>query len=114
MSKAIVLMCKRADISAEDFRRHLMETHIPLLAKLPGLQRVVNNHVLASVDGSPPPYDLIGEAWFPSAEAMQAAYGGPEGQAVVADVPNFLDPAQIRILIVEEAEAGPSDSDEKG
>jgi uncharacterized protein (TIGR02118 family) len=101
-------------MSAEDFRRHLEETHLPLLAKLPGLQRVVNNHVLASVDGSPPPYDLIGEAWFPSAEAMQAAYGGPEGQAVATDVPNFVDPAQIRILIVEEAEAGASDRDEMG
>jgi hypothetical protein len=33
---------------------------------------------------------------------------------VVADVPNFLDPAQLRILIVEEAEAGASDRDEMG
>jgi len=106
MSKVIVLMRKRAGMNAEDFRRYLEDTHVPLLAKLPALQRVVNNHVLASADGSPPPYDLIGEAWFPSAEAMQAAYGGPEGQAVIADVPNFLDPAELRILIVEEAEAG--------
>ena len=37
-----------------------------------------------------------------------------EGQAVVADVPNFLDLAQLRILIVEEAEAGASDRDEMG
>lgn len=100
-------MRKRSGISDEDFRRHLEETHVPLLAKLPGLQRLVNNHVLATVDGSPPPYDLIGEAWYPSAEAMQAAYAGPEGEAVIADVPNYVDAAQLRILIVEEAEAVP-------
>jgi uncharacterized protein (TIGR02118 family) len=105
MSKVIVLMRMRPGMNAEDFRRYLEDTHVPLLAKLPGVQRLVNNHVLASADGSPPPYDLIGEAWFSSAEAMQAAYAGPEGQAVMADVPNFLDPAELRILIVEEAEA---------
>src|SRR2546423_8888352 len=104
MSKAIVLMRKRAEMDAEEFRRYLEQSHVPLIAKLPGLQRLVINYVLASADGSSAPYDAIAEDSFPSPEMMQAAFSGPEGQALIADVPNFLDPAQLRILIVEEAE----------
>jgi uncharacterized protein (TIGR02118 family) len=104
MTKALVLMRKRAGMGAEDFRRHLEETHLPLVAKLPGLQRLVMNHVLGSADGAPPPYDAISEDWFESAEVMQAAFSGPQGQALAADVPNFVDPAQLGLLIVEEVE----------
>jgi uncharacterized protein (TIGR02118 family) len=104
MSKAIVLLRKRPDMSTDDFRRHLEDTHLPLVAKLPGLQRVVINHVLPSADGSAQPYDAIAEDWFESVEVAQAALASPESQAIMADMPNFLDSAHVTILPVEEAE----------
>ena len=75
-----------------------------LLERLPGLRRLVLNDVLPGPDGAPGPCDGISEDWFESPEAMQAAFASPEGQAVAADTPNFLDPALIQIVIVNEEE----------
>jgi hypothetical protein len=35
---------------------------------------------------------------------MQAAFAGPEGQAVIADTSSFADVARFQVLIVEEFE----------
>jgi uncharacterized protein (TIGR02118 family) len=43
----------------------------------------------ASLDTSAPPYYLIAELTFPSAEALAAALASPEGQAAAADIANF-------------------------
>ncbi len=104
MIKVMVLLRRRPDSSAPDFRRHLEETHLPLVARLPGLQRLVANHVQASAGGGVQPYDAIVEDWFSTPDAMQGAFTGPEGQAVSRDVPSFIDPDQLRVLVVEEAE----------
>jgi uncharacterized protein (TIGR02118 family) len=104
MVKVMVLVRKRSDMGADGFRRHLDEVHLPLVTRLPGLERLVANHVLASADGSTPPYDAVMEDWFSSMEAMQAGFAGPEGQAVAADFPTFADPQELRILVVQEAE----------
>ena len=61
---------------------------------MPGYRRSVINYVLPNPDGSAPAYDGIGETWFASAEAFQSAMASPEGQAVFADTPNFLDVTQ--------------------
>jgi uncharacterized protein (TIGR02118 family) len=104
MTKAVILMRKRPDLSAEDFRRYADENHLPLVSRLPGLQRLVVNYVLAEAQGGDPVYDAIAEDWFETPEAMQAAFMSPEGQAVVADTANFLDTAHLRVLVIEEVE----------
>jgi hypothetical protein len=38
---------------------------------------------------------------------MGAALASPEGQAVAADVPNFLDPSRSALLVVDEEEEVP-------
>ena len=100
--KVIVLMPRRADMSPEDFKQHLRETHLPLVAKLPGLRRLVVNWVLHEPNGPPPAYDAVAEDWFDDAAAMGAALASPEGQAVAADVPNYLDLSRFALLVVEE------------
>jgi uncharacterized protein (TIGR02118 family) len=100
--KVIVLLPRRADMSPEAFGQHLRETHLPLVTKLPGLRRLVVNWVLPDPNGSPPAYDAVAEDWFDDAAAMGAAFASPEGQAVAADVPNYLDPSRVALLVVEE------------
>ena len=102
MVKVIVLLPRRADMSPEAFQQHLRETHLPLAARLPGLRRLVVNWVLPDPNRPPPAYDAVAEDWFEDAAAMGAAVASPEGQAVAADVPKFLDSSRFALLVVEE------------
>ena len=45
--------------------------------------------MLATPDGSAPPYYLIAELFFDDPEALQTALGTSEGQAAAGDVTNF-------------------------
>ena len=100
--KLMVLLPRRADLSREAFDRYLRDTHAPLVARLPGLRRLVVNHVLPDPGGAAPAYDAISEDWFDSPEALQAALASPEGQAVNADAPNLLDLARLQFFVVQE------------
>ena len=104
MIKAIVLIPKREDMSSEEFRRYVDETHLPLVTRLPGLRRLLINYAQPNPDGTAPLYDGVGEDWFESPEAMQAAFAGAEGQAVMADTGNFADVARMQVLVVDEVE----------
>ncbi|WP_071288199.1 EthD family reductase [Mycolicibacterium llatzerense] len=70
------------------FREYYLSTHVPLAVKLPGLQSSWYTLDVAAVEGESPVF-AIWEGEFESVEAMVAAIGSPEGQAVVADVPNY-------------------------
>ena len=101
MVKVIVLMPRRGDMSREDFQQYLRETHLPLVTRLPGLRRLVVNWVRPDPNEPPPAY-AVAEDWFDDPAAMGAALASPEGQAVAADTPNFLDPSRLAFLVVEE------------
>jgi uncharacterized protein (TIGR02118 family) len=100
--KVIVLLPRRGDMSPEAFGQYLRETHLPLVTKLPGLRRLVVNWVLPDPNEPPPAYDAVSEDWFDDPAAMGAALASPEGQAVAADVPNYLDLSRFALLVVEE------------
>ena len=102
MAKAIVLLPRRADLSREEFERYARETHTPLVARFPGLRRLVRNFVRSDPHGPAPAYDAVFEVWFDDAVAMQAAFASPQGQAEIADGPNFLDLARFQLLVVQE------------
>jgi uncharacterized protein (TIGR02118 family) len=103
MVKVIILLPRRADRGREEFRGYLDEKHLPLVRRLPGLQRLVVNYVVPGPDGAAPSYDAVAEDWFESAEAMQAALASPEGQAVYADAQNFTDMDRLAMLVVRES-----------
>ena len=102
MVKVIILLARRDAMGWEDFTRHTRDQHLPLVAKLPGLRRLVVNHVLPDPNGPPPVYDAVAEDWFDDLASMGAAFESPEGQAVLADAPNFLDMTRLQVLAVEE------------
>ena len=103
MVKLIVLIPRRVDRSQEEFRRYLDEKHLPLVKRLPGLQRLVINYPMPAPDGTAPAYDAVAEDWFESPEAMQSAFASPEGQAVYADTPNYADVDRLALLAVHES-----------
>jgi uncharacterized protein (TIGR02118 family) len=104
MFKVLILTRRKPEISRAAFERHLREIHLPLVARLPGLRRLVVNTPVPSPDGAPPAWDAIGEDWFDSLEAWQRALASPAGQAVFADGARFSDMAGSQFLSMDEQE----------
>ena len=80
MYKAIILLSRRDDMSAEEFRSWWLDEHAPIAAQLPHLRRVTFNLVADSVE-----IDGVSELWFDSEADFEAAYSSPIGQSVAAD-----------------------------
>jgi uncharacterized protein (TIGR02118 family) len=84
------------------FEQYYRGTHIPIVKRMPGLRSyVINRGPLASVGVAP--YYLVAVLTFDSMEAIQAAMGSPEGQAVLADVPNFATGGVTIVMYETEA-----------
>ena len=71
------------------FEDYYGSTHVPLAAKIPDVARFEASLVIGTPDGSPAAYHRIAEVWFESAAVLDASMGSAEGQAAVADIPNF-------------------------
>lgn len=95
MVKLIILYGQPADPPA--FDAHYFSTHADLVAKMPGVRRF-EAAKCASLDGSPSPYYLQAELWFDDADATQACFASPEGQAAAGDVANFATGGATMLL----------------
>ena len=71
------------------FERYYAETHLPIAAKVEGVQRAEFSKVIGTPDGSPPAFYRIAELWFDSLADLQAVMATPAAQAAVADIANF-------------------------
>jgi uncharacterized protein (TIGR02118 family) len=86
---AQVLALYNMPIDPTAFEQYYHGTHIPLAKRMPGLRSyVINKGPLASGDGSSA-YYLVALLSFDSMDTLQAAIASPDGQAIVADLPNF-------------------------
>ena len=72
----------------DHFRSYYEDTHLPLVAKFPGLRGYRYSFDVAAAEGKSP-YFCVFEADFDDAAALSAARASPEGQAVRADIPNY-------------------------
>ena len=86
MVKAVVIEARKPGLTIQEFQKYWYEDHAPLVAKLPGLRRYVQNH------GIPEAYpvrtmthDGFAELWFDDLAALQRAAATPQWQAVVED-----------------------------
>ena len=86
MHRLLVLYPPPSD--RDHFRSHYEGTHLPLVAKLPGLRGYRYGIDVAVAEGESP-YYCVFEADFDDAAAYSAAMETPAGQAVRADVPNY-------------------------
>ncbi len=71
------------------FEEYYTNTHVPLVHKIPDLQRFEAARAVATPDDSELPYYRIAELYFEDVEQMQGSLGSDEGQAATADLQNF-------------------------
>jgi uncharacterized protein (TIGR02118 family) len=71
------------------FDRYYREVHIPIAKRIKGLKKWTIGKVMGTPDGAPAPYYYLADLYAESREAMEAILASPEGEAAVADVPNY-------------------------
>ncbi|GAB3889278.1 EthD family reductase [Kibdelosporangium lantanae] len=86
MHKLLVLYPEPVD--PDHFRDYYVNTHLPLVARMPGLLAWRYSFEVAAPQGQTP-YFAVFEAEFADAAAMTAARTSPQGQLVTADVANY-------------------------
>ena len=102
MIKYVTVLVRKQSMSREEFSRYWKTTHAPILQQIPGLMGYVQNHARLDPEGNEPPYDGFGELYFESLEAMREGLASPEGEATLADIPNFCDTQRLMRVFVEE------------
>ncbi|MBL3700993.1 EthD family reductase [Leucobacter luti] len=85
MHTLLVLYPEPTDRAA--FAEYYERVHLPLCAKLPGVQDI--SYALGITEPGAGPYYAMFRATFADGAALAAAMASPEGRAVEADVPNY-------------------------
>jgi uncharacterized protein (TIGR02118 family) len=101
VKKMIGLLPRRPDMSPEEFRKYWNTTHAEITAKVPGLRLYVQTMCLPAEDGDPP-YDGVAALGWDDDESMARSLATPEWQAVMDDVPKFVDTTRAVIMVGEE------------
>ncbi|MFG1909475.1 EthD family reductase [Kribbella sp. NPDC048928] len=86
MHKLLVLYPEPVD--PDHFREYYVSTHLPLVAKMPGLLAYRYSFEVTATQGEPP-YFAVFEAEFADAAALTASRASAHGQKVSADVANY-------------------------
>ena len=104
MVKLIYCISKKPELSVEEFQSYWRNTHAPIAARIPGLRRYVQCHVVPALYGreQQPPFDGAAELWFDDLAAMRAAMQSPEVRAAVEDEKNFIDHTRVASFVTEE------------
>lgn len=104
MVKLIYCITRKPELSVEEFQRYWREAHGPIAARIPGLRRYVQCHVLPELYDreEAPPYDGAAELWFDDLDALRQAMRSPEVRAAQEDERNFIDHSRVFAIITEE------------
>lgn len=98
MTVKLVVLYTHPD-DADAFDAHYTGTHMPLVDKIPGLQRTETGKVGAAVDGGEQTYYRVTELYFADQGALQAGFGSDEGAATAADYQKIAPPGS-RMFVV--------------
>lgn len=105
MIKRISLVRRKPEMTREAFLAHWMGTHADIVRQLPGL-RGLRFGVVQRWTPEEAAWDGVGELWFDSVEAADAAFATePHRSRLIEDRAKFLGEAQS--CIVEEKTAIP-------
>ena len=75
--------------NTQEFEKYYAEKHLPLAAKMKGVDRLELTRFRAGPDGGKPEYYRMAELYFPTEVQMQSTLSSPEGQVTVADLAQF-------------------------
>lgn len=104
MIKLIYCIRKRSDLTEQQFAEYWRTVHASLGARIPGLRRLVQNHLKQVPGDLPPTFDGVAELWFEDETSLLAARESPEWAASTADEAHFVDPERYGYLVAEEVE----------
>lgn len=83
MAKFIALWGHPTDV--EGFEKYYRDVHVPLCEKWPGVTSLSATKISGTATGDDPPYQLVFEATFESADALRDALESPEMLAAGKD-----------------------------
>lgn len=72
-----------------EFDRYYHEVHIPVARRMNGLKGWTIGKCQSAVPGQTAPYYMIVGLYADTRADLEAILASPEGQATIADVPNF-------------------------
>ena len=75
--------------STDEFERYYESTHLPLAAKMEGVDRLELTKFIAGPDGKKPAYYRMAELYFTDQTSMEKSLGSSVGQATVTDLQKF-------------------------
>jgi uncharacterized protein (TIGR02118 family) len=87
MHRLVALYHQPAD--PDQFRRHLLDVHLPIVAQFPTLLSLRHGFVAGTGTGEAPPYFAVVECDFSDHHALEVSLASEAGQAAAADVPNY-------------------------
>lgn len=102
MAKLVVMYPEPKDPT--QFAKYFRETHVPLVKKMPGVKGTSFGPATGP-DGKAGAFWWVFVGTFDSVEAIGQALGSPEGEKVVADIPNYSPDHQPTILFVDSSDA---------
>ncbi|MEE3325868.1 MAG: EthD domain-containing protein [Myxococcota bacterium] len=107
--RTLALIARRPELDRDSFRHHYEQEHVPLaLPLLEGLTRYVRNHVVASLVGEPPAFDVLTEFSYRDSGAFEGVLdrlASPAGESIARDELQFMD-KQKNVFFGVEAWAG--------
>jgi len=98
MAKIIAMYNTPADPAA--FDRYYFGPHAKLAKAVPGLKGYEVTRGPVMTPAGPAPFHLVAILTFESMAAIQAALASAQGQATVADIPNFAT-GGVEILMAD-------------
>lgn len=104
MIKTIILLKRRSGITREAFSEYWSAHHAQIIARLPGLSRHVQNHVLAGPNGSEPAFDGVAESWIADETALRQLLISDAYKDMLADEENLIDRDATILLRVREVD----------
>lgn len=97
MAVKLVVLYTQPD-NPDEFDKHYLDVHVPLVEKIPGLERFEGAKLVAAADGGEQTYHRIAELWFADQQTFEAALGSEEGKATAADYQRIA-PAGSRMFV---------------
>jgi uncharacterized protein (TIGR02118 family) len=101
--KGVYQLKRMPGMGLDEFRKYWIEVHGSLGSKLPALRRYVQSHLIDEAYlYAEPRYDGVAQLWFENADAMRAAFESPQGKALAADGPKFIDTSALHNFVAQE------------